>query len=106
MARSTRLKTKTKRPSTSRALPEGPPVRTRLFRNGGSQAVRIPRQFRFPQQDVVIRKEGERLIIEPDLTGGWSRRFHELFLSGGGPDVHFPDREQPAEQDLRESIDP
>ena len=105
MARTTRLKTK-KRPSTSRTLPEGPQVRTRLFRNGGSQAVRIPRQFRFPQRDVVMRKEGDRLIIEPDLTGGWSRRFHELFLSGGAPDPHFPEREQPNEQGQRESLDP
>jgi antitoxin VapB len=37
----------------------------RLFRNGRNQAVRIPREFEFPGEDAVMRKEGERLIIEP-----------------------------------------
>lgn len=36
----------------------------RLFRNGRSQAVRIPREFELPGADAVIRKEGDRLIIE------------------------------------------
>lgn len=36
-----------------------------LFRNGRSQAVRIPREFEFAGDKVVIRKEGERLVIEP-----------------------------------------
>jgi antitoxin VapB len=37
----------------------------KLFRNGRNQAVRIPREFELPGADAVIRKEGERLIIEP-----------------------------------------
>lgn len=37
----------------------------RLFRNGRNQAVRIPREFELPGHDAIIRKEGERLIIEP-----------------------------------------
>ena len=37
----------------------------RLFRNGRNQAVRIPREFELPGEDAVMRKEGERLIIEP-----------------------------------------
>lgn len=37
----------------------------RLFKNGRSQAVRIPREFELPGRDAVMRKEGERLIIEP-----------------------------------------
>lgn len=35
------------------------------FRNGRNQAVRIPREFELPGQDAVMRKEGDRLIIEP-----------------------------------------
>lgn len=38
--------------------------RVRLFRNGRNQAVRIPREFELPGRDAVIRREGERLIIE------------------------------------------
>ena len=36
-----------------------------LFRNGRNQAVRIPREFELPGDEAVMRKEGERLIIEP-----------------------------------------
>src|SRR5215470_11031617 len=48
---------------------EGGPMsirrRARLFKNGRSQAVRIPRELEFPGDEVIIRKEGRRLIIEP-----------------------------------------
>jgi antitoxin VapB len=37
----------------------------KLFRNGRSQAVRIPREFELPGKDAVMRKEGGKLIIEP-----------------------------------------
>ena len=36
----------------------------KLFRNGRNQAVRIPREFEFPRDDAIMRKEGDRLIIE------------------------------------------
>ena len=37
----------------------------RLFKNGRNQAVRIPREFELPGADAIMRKEGDRLIIEP-----------------------------------------
>jgi antitoxin VapB len=37
----------------------------KLFKNGRSQAVRIPREFELPGENAVIRKEGTRLVIEP-----------------------------------------
>ena len=37
----------------------------KLFRNGRNQALRIPREFEFPQEDAIMHKEGDRLIIEP-----------------------------------------
>ena len=36
----------------------------KLFKNGRSQAVRIPREFELPGEDAIIRKEGGKLIIE------------------------------------------
>jgi antitoxin VapB len=39
--------------------------RVKLFKNGRNQAVRIPREFELPGQDAILRKEGERLVIEP-----------------------------------------
>ena len=37
----------------------------KVFRNGRNQAVRIPREFEFPGEEAIMRKEGDRLIIEP-----------------------------------------
>lgn len=37
----------------------------KLFKNGRNQAVRIPREFELPGNEAVMRKEGDRLIIEP-----------------------------------------
>jgi antitoxin VapB len=45
------------------ASASGRPVK--LFRSGRNQAVRIPREFELPGDDAVMRKEGDRLIIEP-----------------------------------------
>lgn len=42
-----------------------PERRVRLFRNGRNQAVRIPRELELPGQEAVMRKEGQRLVIEP-----------------------------------------
>jgi antitoxin VapB len=39
--------------------------RVRIFRNGRNQAIRIPRDFELPGAEAVVRKEGDRLIIEP-----------------------------------------
>jgi antitoxin VapB len=39
--------------------------RVKLFKNGRNQAVRIPREFELPGDDAIMRKEGEKLIIEP-----------------------------------------
>ena len=36
----------------------------KLFKNGRNQALRIPREFELPGEDAIIRKDGERLIIE------------------------------------------
>ena len=37
----------------------------KLFKNGRNQAVRIPREFELPGEDAIMRREGDRLIIEP-----------------------------------------
>ena len=42
-------------------------ARAKIFRNGGSQAVRLPSSCRFPedQDEVVVRREGRKVILEP-----------------------------------------
>lgn len=41
----------------------------RLFRNGRNQALRIPREFELEADEAILRKEGDRLIIEPVRRG-------------------------------------
>ena len=42
-------------------------ARAKLFRNGGSQAVRLPKECRFraDQQEVLVHREGRRVVLEP-----------------------------------------
>jgi len=42
-----------------------PERHVKLFKNGRNRAVRIPREFEFPGEEAIMRKEGDRLIIEP-----------------------------------------
>jgi antitoxin VapB len=46
-------------------MPESGARHVKLFTNGRNQAVRIPREFELPGEDAIMRKEGDRLIIEP-----------------------------------------
>ena len=43
--------------------------RVRLFRNGRNQALRIPREFEMEGNEAMLRKEGDRLIVEPIRKG-------------------------------------
>jgi antitoxin VapB len=36
----------------------------KLFKNGRNQAIRIPREFELPGEDAIIRRDGDKLIIE------------------------------------------
>jgi len=50
-------------------------ARAKIFTNGGSQAVRLPKSVRFPegQTEVVVRREGRCVILEP--PDEWSEEF-------------------------------
>jgi len=49
-------------------------TRAKLFQNGGSQAVRLPKACRFvDQREVLVRREGRRVILEP--ADEWSANF-------------------------------
>jgi antitoxin VapB len=41
-----------------------PERHVKLFKNGRNQAVRIPREFELPGYDAIMRKDGNKLIIE------------------------------------------
>jgi antitoxin VapB len=65
----------------------------KLFRNGRNQAVRIPREFELPGEDAVMRKEGDRLIIEPEKQK--SDSLAALFASWEPLDEEFPEIDDP-----------
>ncbi len=49
--------------------------RAKLFWNGRSQAVRLPKEFRFDGDEVEIRKEGEAVILEPVKKQAWPKGY-------------------------------
>jgi antitoxin VapB len=72
----------------------------RLFKNGRSQAVRIPKDMELPGDEAVIYREGTRLVIEPLARPSLTR-----LLSSWEPiDVAWPDIEDrtPEPVDLAE----
>jgi antitoxin VapB len=62
--------------------------RATLFMNGRSQAVRLPKEFRFEGTHVFARKEGDRVILTP-ADDRWER-----FLAAFGSIPDFPDRDE------------
>ena len=56
-------------------LPSMTTHRAKLFQNGGSQAVRLPRECRFPEgeTEVLVKRIGRRVILEP--VEAWSDEF-------------------------------
>jgi len=63
----------------------------KLFKNGRNQAVRIPREFELPGDKAIMRKEGERLVIEPAPK----KSLLELLKSLEPIDEEFPEIEDP-----------
>jgi antitoxin VapB len=73
--------------------------RAKLFRNGQSQAVRLPKEFRFEGDFVFVKKSGNAVVLLPakgiwDSLIGSLDKFSKDFMS---------DRGQPTSQD-RESL--
>ena len=42
-----------------------PRATAKIFRNGRSQAVRLPKEFRFAGDEVYIEKRGDTLVLSP-----------------------------------------
>lgn len=69
------------------------PREAKLFRNNRSQAVRIPVEFEMPGDRVLIRRDGDKLVLEPVKTPSTLK---ELLMAwreepGLAPEDDFPD---------------
>lgn len=63
----------------SAALPISSPVTVRVFTNGGSQAVTIPRQFRLLTKRATVTRRGDTLIIKPAAEDdSWDAMWDDL----------------------------
>lgn len=66
----------------------------RLFSNGGSQAVRLPAEFRFDGDEVFVRKDERTGDVILSRRSGWSTWKEYLEHRGRGtiPDEFMSDR--------------
>ncbi len=58
----------------------------KVFSTGRSQAIRIPKEYRFSCDEVLIEREGERLILTPR-----PKSWHDYFEKGTRLTPDFPD---------------
>ena len=70
----------------------------KLFRNGRSQAVRLPREFRFEGDRVRVRRAGRGVLVEPMFThvDAWFAeldRLAEPFMPEGRQQPATPERD-------------
>ncbi len=59
----------------------------RVFKIGRSQAVRIPKRFRFSTDEVLIERDGDSVILTP-----CPRSWKEYFASAPRLPADFPKR--------------
>jgi antitoxin VapB len=70
----------------------------KLFKNGRSQAVRLPREFRFEGDRVRVRRVGRGVLVEPVVTdiAAWfaelDRLAAEPFMPEGRQQPPTPER--------------
>jgi antitoxin VapB len=65
----------------------------KIFQHGGSQAVRLPKAFRFPGTEVLIEKHGDEVVLRP-VTHSQFKSFTEIacHLAENFPDTsEFPE---------------
>jgi antitoxin VapB len=71
----------------------------KVFWSGRSQAVRLPKEFRFEASEVRIRRQGAAVILEP-VCGDWS--WLDALVGPLDDDFVVAATEQPGEQERPE----
>lgn len=73
----------------------------KLFKNGDSQAVRLPKEFRFAGDEVLIKRVGSAVVLLPKAKS-WDTLLESLKKF---PEDFMREREQPGEAESRESLE-
>lgn len=71
----------------------------KLFKNGQSQAVRLPKEFRFEGDKVLIKKQGENVILMPIEKPWWEPLVESLSMFS---EDFMEKRDQPTDQQERD----
>jgi antitoxin VapB len=74
--------------------------RAKLFKNGDSQAIRLPKEYRFKGKEVYLRKEGNCVIISP-IDDAVDRLWKSI---NDFPEDFKIERNQPDSFDYRKSL--
>jgi len=72
----------------------------KLFKNGESQAVRLPKEFRFEGSEVYIKRVGDAVVLLPSARS-WDTLVGSLEKF---PDDFLESRDQPERSDRRDRI--
>lgn len=86
---------------------QGTPGRAKLFMHGGSQAVRLPKAFRFAGEEVIIRRKGDAVILEPLVLDRETRRrntaalWAEIDRIRGDEQLRLAPPDDPPAEDVR-----
>ena len=72
----------------------------KIFKSGRSQAVRLPKEFRFDGEEVFIKKVGEAVVLLP-REDSWRTLYESL---DGFSEDFMAEREQPTDQQEREPL--
>ena len=67
----------------------------KIFMNGRSQAVRLPKEYRFDCEEVFVQKQGDKVVLYPKQPG-WDDFFDSASVFG---DDFLADREDSAPQE-------
>jgi antitoxin VapB len=86
--------------------PEKPTQTAKLFKNGRSQAVRLPKEFRFEGEEVYVRREGRSIVLTPKDKVRNENPWQDFFdaLDSFDPAFEFV-RDQPRHQQKRPLIE-
>jgi len=68
----------------------------KVFRSGNSQAVRLPKQFRFKGKEVEIFRRGDEVVLR-EKENNIARAFH--LIAGLPDDLELPDRKNDLPQE-------
>ena len=52
--------------------------KAKIFNNGNSQAVRLPKEFRFEGKEVIVRKVSNGVLLIPQNKNIWESWFDNL----------------------------